>query len=493
MGRLFVPTNRYRRMKLLVAAFLLSLPFLAAAQGPAYTPRVELTACPVKYDARLVVQYGYLVVPENRQRPRDREIKVPFLFVRKPQQDARRNISLFSTGGPGYSTTANVDSIGHGSGWLRYGGTILFDQRGTRRALPCLECPEVSEAIKRSYRTGLQPDSLVRAAVKQCRSKLTAQGIDLSAYTTLESAEDINDLRRALRLDSLNLIGLSYSGGLMLTVARTHPEAVRRLLLNSPLPGYVRYEEDGLLNINEALDQVFADWEADSAANPAHQQLRSRFRAYFTAITGKKFTLTYLEKGARDSLRITYTKNELLDAVVNRLNSDQVKTVPAVLNDLLNGRHQFYVREQLDGIFAGDPALSLGMRYSVYCSEQIAHADPALEKQQRTVVPWLAGYRFNDVDHAICACWDVKPEPKAAKNQVYSAVPALLAAGDIDPWCRPFYNQLIKRYLPNSQLLRWHGRGHAPGYSADGIDYAQFFLAHPYRRIISRSKDLLVE
>jgi pimeloyl-ACP methyl ester carboxylesterase len=473
----------------LFLGLLLRLP----ATSQAYRPRLEVAACPIKVDKRLIGTYGYLVVPENRQRPQGRVVKVPFLFVRRPTQSATQHVSLYSTGGPGYSTTANFDSIGYQSGLLQYGGVVLFDQRGTRRAKPCLECAQVPEAIKQGYRTGLSKDSLVRLAVTRCRQQLTAQGIDLSAYTTLESAEDINDLRRALRLDSLNLLGISYSGGLMLTVLRLHPEAVRCLLLNSPLPSAVNYEEGGLLNINEALEQVFSDYAQDSLAQPSHAHLRQQFRAYFTAITGKTFTLAYREPGTRDSLRLKYTKAELLDAIVNRLTRQQIQAVPRVIQDIVQGHHAPYVREQVDQAFAGDPALSLGMRYSIYCSEQLAYANPALEAQQARVVPWLAGYPFNNVTHAICRCWQVKPEALTAKQPVYAAVPVLLTAGDIDPWCRPFYNHLLQRTLPNSQCLLFHNRGHAPGYSAAGVNYAELFLAHPFRKLHSTSQEVRIE
>ena len=465
---------------------------LPQTHGQAYQPRLETAACPTKVDKRLVVRYGYLVVPENRQRPRGRQVKVPFLFARRPTQSATRGICLYSTGGPGYSTTANVDSIGYRSGLLMYGGVLLVDQRGTRRAQPCLDCPEVPQALQQAYRTGLAKDSLVRLAVSRCRKKFIRQGIDLAAYTTLESAEDINDLRRALELDSLNLLGISYSGGLMLTVLRTHPEAVRSLMLNSPLPSMVNYEEDALLNINEALEQVFSACERDSATPARYGQLRAQFHAYFTAVTGKSFSFKYLERGTQDSLRLTYGKTELLHAIVDRLNSRQAPTLPAVIRDIVHGRHQPYVREQVDGVFAGDPALTLGMRYSVYCSEQLAYADPNQEMQQASLVPWLAGYPANNVNRAICACWQGKPEPRAVKMPVYSAVPVLLTAGSLDPWCRPFYNQLLKRTLPNSQLLLFPARGHAPGYNLDGTDYAELFLAHPYQILRSASPQLLI-
>lgn len=168
-------------------------------------------------------------------------------------------------------------------------------------------------------------------------------------------------------------------------------------------------------------------------------------------------------------------------------------SVPTVIRGLVRGRHQPYVREQVDRVFAGDPALALGMRYSVYCSEQLAYAAPKLEKQQEAVVPWLADYPVNNVNRAICACWAVCPEPPVVKTPVYSAVPTLLTAGSLDPWCRPFYNQLLRRTLPNSQLLLFPARGHAPGYGLDGTDYVDLFLAHPYQKLRSASPKLLID
>lgn len=480
-------------MKLTPLILLLLIISSQRSFGQSYTPAIEPSARFIKTDPRLVVQYGYLVVPENRSKANGAKVKIPFVFVRKPDASAKKNITLFTTGGPGYSSTANIDSIGYDSGFLKFGGFIVFDQRGTKRAKPCLDCEEIDLAIKRSYRESLDKKTLLLAAVKKCRDRLAGQGIDLSAYNTIESAEDINDLRLALHIDSLNLFGISYSGGLMLTVARNHPEGVQTLILNSPLPGYVNYEEHGLLNINEALNQVFDDLEADPATQILYPGLRSRFHQYFTAVTGKKFKMSYLEKGTADSIKITYTKKELLDAVVNRLNSSQGKTVPTVINDLISGKHDLYIKEVVDGYFAGDKNLSAGMRYSVYCTEQIAYSDPALEKQQGIVLPWLAGYPFNNVDHDICACWKVTPEAKIAKTPVYSNIPAIIAAGDIDPWCRPFYNTLIKRYMPNSQLLIVHGRGHTPGYTVDGVDYVKIFLDNPLKKIVSQSKNLVIE
>lgn len=192
---------------LLLLAFI-SPRYLYAQKKVTIEPATIIKAAP-----GLIVKQGYLVVPENRRKQNGRVVKIPFVFVRRPEQSATSNVFLYTTGGPGYSTIGNLDSIKADFGMLSLGGFILFDQRGTRRAKPALDCPEVSEAIKRSYRENLNRDSLVKVAVQQCRNSFVKAGIDLSAYNTTESAADINDLRIALQIDSLHLMGVSYSGG----------------------------------------------------------------------------------------------------------------------------------------------------------------------------------------------------------------------------------------------------------------------------------------
>lgn len=480
-------------MKKILHTLFILLSISQLSYGQQYA--VSITPYPqlIKADPRLILQTGYLVVPENRSKPNGRKVKLPFFFVRRPDQDASKMVSLYMTGGPGYSTIDFIDSISYNSGFLRYGGFIAIDQRGTRKAQPCLECFEVDAAIKQSYRENKNKDSLIRIAARQCREKLLRQGIDLSAYNTTETVEDINDLRLALHIDSLNLVGISYSCGLMMAVAKNHPEAVRALILNSPLPSFTRYEEEAMFNINEALEQVFTNTATDSLDKPAYADLRDHFHQYFTDIQGRKFSIRYLEKGHSDSIDIIYTKNELLDAVLGHMNNAQINAVPAVINDIINGSHQAYIKEVLDGYFTTDTHLSMGMRYSVYCSEQIQYSNPALVKQQDKVLPWLAGYAFNNVDHPVCDCWKVNPAPKTMKDPLYSSVPALISAGDIDRWCRPFYNRLIKRYLPNSQLLILHNKGHGAGFAIDGVSYVDGFISEPYKKLVSQSKNLIVE
>jgi len=173
---------------------LLLLGSIAVAQG--YVPTIEPCACMIKVDSTLISTCGYLIVPENRQRPAGRTIKLPFVYVKKSVTDSA--VTLFTTGGPGYSTMVNFDGITAHSDFFQFGSLIIFDQRGTKKAVPCLDCSEINAAEIKGYKENLPVDSLRLAAIKQCRKRLVAQGIDLSSYNTIESAADINDLRLAL-------------------------------------------------------------------------------------------------------------------------------------------------------------------------------------------------------------------------------------------------------------------------------------------------------
>lgn len=477
-------------MKTVGMLVIIVLVFSGAGFGQSYSPIIEPCPCLMKVDVRLKVKCGFLVVPENRKKPNRNKVKIPFVFARKPNQDSTKNIVLFTTGGPGYATIPVGDSLTYNSGRLAFGGFIFFDQRGTKNSIPCLDCEGIENAIKNSYLLNQSEDSLVAIAVTHCRKKFVKQGIDLSAYNTIESAADISDLKETLKIDSLTLSGISYSGGLMLTVLRNHPKGIKSLLLNSPLPGYVNYEEHALFNHNEAINQLFENLEADSVQNARFPNLRDRFRKYFAGISGQKFYTSFQERENLQKYKIQYSKNELLDAVFDRMSNSGYKSVPEVIQDLVSGNHEKYIQEVLNGKFSGNASLSYGMRLSVYCSEQISYSDKEKINEQDKVVPWLTAYPFNNVNHRICDCWKVKPEPSYIKTPVYSKIPALISAGALDPWTRPFYNRLIKRTMPNAQLLIVKDKAHVAGF---GNELIKGFMANPYKKLSSASENVVVD
>jgi len=463
------------------------------SQSKGYTPKLEPCDCAFKADTSVKTTCGYLIVPENRSKPTGKTIKLPYSYVSSNNPNKKHDVVLYTTGGPGGSSLGSVRNT-HRRSFIKDRDYIAFEQRGTRFALPCLQCGEISDALKTAYANNLSKDSMLVDGVSRCRKRLIAEGIDITAYNTAESAADIEDLRVALHIDSLDLMGISYSGGLMMTVLHNYPWGVRSLILDSPLPEFINIDEEEILNFNEALNTIFAKCETDSTNKDLYGNLKQRFIQYFTSIQGKTFTINYTPQGETTARTIQYTRNELTGVLENTIfNFSAIKDVPFIITEFIKGNHQPYIKSLLDGIFSGSGPN--GMRLSVYCSDKMAYANEAMINQQFVVRPYVAGagYFINDVNMAMCKCWAVPPVPAQTKKAFYSNVPVLLAAGDTDPSCRPLYNDMIAHYMPNAQRLLFINKSHGAMLNLrEGDSFIGQFLNDPYTKVQSAYKDIVV-
>ncbi len=466
-------------MRKLFCIFLLILPAVLSRAQRAEIPRLESSDCIYKADSAHKTHCGYLVVPENRLPPRGRVIKLPFIYVESNNPAKKSDPVLYTGGGPGVSSLHSVTSIARRS-LLRDRDYIAFEQRGTHYASPSLECDGSGQAVQEAYLNHRSIDEAVLETVRQCHKKLLQQGVDLSAYNTDESAADIEDLRRLLGIDSLNLIGISYSGGLMMTVLQKYPQHIRSLVLDSPLPEFVNIDEQELANFNEALTAVLDSSEGD---------LTARFRSYFSGLDGKVFSTNYRLKDGK-VVTLGYGRSELLGILHNKVEDyDGIKELPQIVSDMIGGQQERYVKAYFDGVFSGNGTIS-GMRLSVYCSDKMAFEDPATIQQQEITMPWLAGFHVNDIYRNLCEAWPVKPIDITTKRPFYSNVPALLGAGGLDDACRPLYNDMIHHYFPYSDRLLFTKRLHGPLLNSyEGDVYIGEFLNNPSEHLAGQ-KDI---
>ena len=466
----------------LVSIYPLSVPYVQGQSGMVRS--LEPCACPVSVDSSFHTRCAYLIVPENRKKKNGKTIKLPFIIVESKNLNKKKDPLLFTGGGPGGSSLGWARGVPYHS-IINDRDCIAFEQRGTHYAVPNLWSNELSDAIKESYRKNLDKDSMMVAGVKRYKKALETKGIDLAGYNTDETVSDIHDLLATLRIDSVNLFGISYSGGLMTAVLQRDPIRIRSLILDSPLPTFVPIDEDEPANFNEALTILFRHVEKDSTNKALYGNLKEKFEHYFTSIDGKTFSILYLEKGTTDTLHIQYTRNELLDILVNT----SMKHIPYTITELIKGNHYDYIKRKLDGIFADGNGPS-GMRLSVYCADQTAYHNEKVSHQLYESYPYMKGYHINDVYRELCDCWQVPPIKPETKQPFYSSKPALLADGELDNACRPLYIDMIHHYMPNSQRLLFLNRSHGVG-GNDWNRFMQSFLDNPNRQIQSDKKEII--
>lgn len=181
---------------------------------------------------RVPAEFGRLTVPENRRKAGTRLIEIAFVRFKSTAEKPGPPI-IYLAGGPGGSgiNSAKYDRFELFMAMRRFGDVIALDQRGVGESRPNLRCLlpvslPLDQPLTRESLVSVSADNIGR-----CQASWKKQGVDVSAYNTLESARDLNDLRRALGEDKISLWGISYGTHLGLAALRLFGQHIDRAIL----------------------------------------------------------------------------------------------------------------------------------------------------------------------------------------------------------------------------------------------------------------------
>ncbi|MEO0340376.1 MAG: alpha/beta fold hydrolase [Bacteroidota bacterium] len=454
------------RFNLLLSVFLFVLasfkPIPNEAQIPAstFTPSKNTTH-KIKKDQAYT--FGYLKVPENRQNPNTKMIEVPVYIFKSRSNHPQKDPIIYTVGGPGSSTMPSAQYMNYYQ-YLDDRDFILIEQRGTYYAKPHLACPEWAEAIHQSNLPGFdqsQYDALLEKAVQACKDRFVKRQIDLNGYNTNEITADINDLVEILEIESYNLLTISYSTKIAQVLMRDYPERIRSVVMDSPLPLEVSYEEESIQNLFACIDDLLSDCETDENCNQAYPDIKKRFSDYLIQKTQNPLVVE-VENPKNGKIETFYLQGQDLVNVFTYASTSEIANVPLEINKLLNGDLSS-VKEQLLGLFE-KPGIGAGkgMRISVWCAEENPFNSPekiALAERQFPQVKGVSATMFGD---PICNIWGVKPV-KAIENQpVKSTIPVLLISGSYDSDTPVKWAKAMQKNLSNSHHLIFKAWTHTP-------------------------------
>ncbi|MBC9712049.1 alpha/beta fold hydrolase [Streptomyces sp. TRM66268-LWL] len=190
----------------------------AAQAGPRLTdPR----PCPELTD----VTCSDLVVPLDRSGKQPGTLKLQ--VATGNNTDAPRGVLLLLTGGPGQPGVEFYKSMAERlPKAVKDYRLVMIDQRGTGGT--AVDCPTLQKEVGGSDTT---PPS--RAAVDECAQLL---GKNRNFYRTADTVADFEDLRRALKVPSMTLDGVSYGTFTAAQYGLTYPRHTKRLVLDSVVP-----------------------------------------------------------------------------------------------------------------------------------------------------------------------------------------------------------------------------------------------------------------
>src|ERR1700716_2151849 len=256
---------------------------LVLAGSASAAPRLERERCPFKPPRGARVECFPLIVPENREQPEGREVRLK-VAVLKAKRTAGAEPMFYLSGGPGdaplVASSPGADALAEGDWWnetaviRRRRDVVILSQRGAGGAMPNLDCfdprtTDPAKARRRAVTEQQERDILVR-----CRAGLDKRKIDLSMYTTPALADDVSDLARAMSLQTINIYGVSYGTRWGLEVMRRHPGLVRAAVLDGVYPPQVNGEQNEPEIVRRAFEQLYADCSADALCRDSHPSLR---------------------------------------------------------------------------------------------------------------------------------------------------------------------------------------------------------------------------
>ena len=453
-----------------------------------------LAAVPAQAELRFKRCKGSLAPCARLSVPLDRSGASPgrvSLYVQRTRAFRRpsRGVVVALAGGPGQSASFSFagDALGAVAPAFRRRDLIVFDQRGTGRSgvLRCL-------ALQRSnlFDAGRQAG--------RCAQQLGARRVH---YTSRDSVEDIEALRRELGVQQLTLYGTSYGVKVALGYALTYPANVERLVLDSVVEtdGPDSFYRDTLAAVPRVLSSLCRSGCASFTPDPVADlsalvaqigpgRLRgpvidARGRRQVTTLTGGELLLILLAGDFDPALRAGTP-----GAVRAALDGDPAPVLRLKRRSIAVNAKPPPSRLVSTGLFAATTCEEVSFPWA-----RSAPPDPFERRSQAeaaaaalpagSFLPFDAGAILDNDLLALCDRWPAAPIPPSFGPGPLPDVPTLILEGE-DDLRTPLENgQRVAALFPQARLVVSPATGHS-ALSSDlsgcaARAFARFFADRP--------------
>jgi pimeloyl-ACP methyl ester carboxylesterase len=430
---------------------LLSLGALLLTGCASAPPAAWLHPCQVP-GVPFETRCGTWQVPENRSAHAGRTIPLYVVVLPARGPHPAPDPVFYLEGGPGIpATDAAAGLVEDLAPVLAERDIVLVDQRGTGWSNP-LDCP-----------LGATPGVLFAPEeLRACRAALERKA-DLTRYTTLDAVEDLDEVRRALGLGPVNLIGASYGTTLAQAYLRVHPEGARTAVLIAPATPTDPYPLSVARDIESGLDHLFADCAADRDCHAAFPDPRADLATLMARLQAGPVRVEIPDPASGGPVTFELTPDLLRLTLPQRLYSvEAASRVPLSLHRAAAGDYASLARAVLVLWRYFWSSRSLGQVLTIECSESL----PDDRLTPEAVAAATAGTFHGDfrvrAHRAMCADWPRVPVPASSFEPLRATTPVLLLGGSLDPILPPRHGEALARDLPNARLVIVAGESHFP-------------------------------
>lgn len=299
------------------------------------------------------------------------------------------------------------------------------------------------------------------AEASRCRQTLE-RAADLRYYTTSEAAADVDEVRRALGYERINVHGSSYGTRAAWAYAARFPQRVRSMTLHGPAPPGFYLPAPFARGLDTAIAGVVSACGADDACAGRFPNLVADVTKAFEQLRAKPARVTVKDASGADR-EGEISRTELAEAVRYLLYTvGGARHLPLFLTRAAAGDYSSIAQASIENRRRLEQQLSRGMFLSVTCAEDVPFLD------DEAVMNSSRGTRLGDyrVRQQQAACegwprgagkwWSGPPAgdaPGSGDEPAPIDVPALVLVGEFDPATPAEWARRAMPLLPNGRLV----------------------------------------
>ena len=201
---------------------------------------------------------GFIVVPEDYEKPASRKIQLPFFILKSPNKTPQDPV-FWLDGGPGASNILSEQKIiaTKPNELLANHDFVCLGYRGVDGSV-ILQSKAITKAMKGIHHQLLSDKSLnnVESKIRKYCVELKEKGIDINQYNVINVANDIDSLRKFLGYKHIHFISVSYGTRVALMYSYKYRNTLNRTVMIGACP------QGGFLTKPEQVEETLNKYDS---------------------------------------------------------------------------------------------------------------------------------------------------------------------------------------------------------------------------------------
>jgi len=443
----------YSKIKILVV--LLAYSSICISQSS----ELELKPYEFKNNSGKIIaaELGKFSVLENRAVSTSRKIELHFVRFKSTNPNPGNPI-VYLAGGPGGEgiNTAKGARFELFMALREVADVIAFDQRGTGLSNHIPPCQtKASFPLDEPGRSDVYISKMSKAA-KECISFWRKKGVQIEGYTTVENANDLEDLRKVLGVPKINLWGISYGSHLAFDFIKRYEKSVDKVVL-AGLEGpdhtikLPKYNQNFLKRLDETI-------QLDENAKKFYPDLLELMESVFTSLENQPIQIEITDPRSGKIIKVGISKLDvqLVTSYFLTKNPENSVKLPLIFQKMKQGDYS-NVAQWVVGIksYAGRiQAMPLVMDAASGVSKK--RWKRIKQQSKKNLLGRTTNFPYPDISFNL----DLPDLGKSFRKNPKSSVKALFLSGTLDGRTYLEGTKELKKGFSNATQIIIDGAGH---------------------------------